>query len=86
MGFPPLKVGVTCSECGDDRTTISGDEQRRCPECGRFAKPRDDYCAKHDVDYSGPHFPQKCLKCEEERRVEAQRQHMMTRDPQGEPY
>jgi len=48
----------------------------------------DYYCEKHDV--KEPHYKGSddahCVYCREERAIEAQRQHMMTRDPTVEPW
>lgn len=43
----------------------------------------DGYCERHDLYYP-EHYG--CPWCEEEARVEAERMHMMTRDPTVEPY
>ena len=48
----------------------------------------DQYCSKHDLDtpaYEDTGDPH-CPYCREERRIEAERQHMITRDPRVEPW
>ena len=83
-----LYVGVECSECGVHGEGIPADNGKtRCGKCGQFGSEATEYCAHHDLDYTGL-YPEDnhCPMCREERRQREQRVHEMTRDPQIEPW
>lgn len=47
----------------------------------------ENHCERHDVDLDNlPSGYTRCPYCEEEERIEAERQHHMTRDPTLEPW
>lgn len=83
-----LYVAVRCTECGPHGDGVpTSTNGNRCTECGRFAESATDYCAEHDVDTSSlPRGYTSCPVCEEERRIAAEREHLMTRDVTVEPW
>lgn len=86
--FGKLYVGVSCSNCGVHGEGVPTDGGRtRCGKCGRFGEAATEYCAEHDVDYSGL-FPRDnhCPMCREERHRRDMMEHERTRDPQVEPW
>ena len=78
---PQALRAVECSEHGKTRGTTAGIDQGglRCNECGRFAKPAVGYCAKHGVNWGDIGGYDHCPKCREERRIEEERQEIMSR-------
>ncbi len=82
-----LEVTIDCDNCGITQGHPCGENLNRCVECGQFASDDTSHlcCTLHELR-SSPYPSGECPYCEEERRIEAERQHMMTRDPQVEPW
>lgn len=81
QGLGPLFVAVDCSKCGKHTEGERGtDDTHRCGKCGRFAEEAEDYCVEHNVDEAKlPRGYDRCPKCKQKERVEAERQEMMER-------
>jgi len=83
MSLGNQQVAVECDNCGKNSGTVEAGGARRCVDCGQFSEKADQYCVEHDFDYEVRGC---CPICRERQRVEAERQHMMTRDRRVEPY
>ena len=82
-----LEVTTYCQNCDDFTTaTPEGENLNRCTACGGYATDSPDVCCTQHELRSSPYPSGECPYCEEERRIQAERQHMMTRDPTMEPY
>lgn len=82
-----LEVMTYCTNCESFSVGIpEGENLNRCGDCGAYAPDDPDVCClRHEVRES-PYPSGECPYCVEERRIEAERQHMQTRDPLVEPY
>ena len=87
MKLGVIHVGIDCENCGITKGVVVDDNLNRCVECGQFASDdtSDVCCLQHEIRNS-PYPSGECPYCEEERRIRAERQHQMTRDPMVEPY
>jgi len=82
-----LETSTYCKNCGDFViATPEGESLNRCTDCGAFATDSPDVCCKIHELRESPYPSGECPYCEEERRIQAERQHQMTRDPTLEPY
>lgn len=82
-----LEVLTLCANCDDFAKAVpAGENVNRCTECGAYATDDPDVCcARHELRES-PYPSGECPYCEEERNIQAQRVHEMTRDPRVEPW
>lgn len=80
-------TGVECAECGLTSGHHEATGHARCGQCGRFAEPTNDYCARHGANLRRLTGYAKCPKCREEEAVRAQEREMMERraDPRMHP-
>jgi len=82
-----LEVLTMCANCDDFvKATPAGENLNRCTECGAFATDDPDVCCVRHEIRSSPYPSGECPRCEQERRIEGERQHMMTRDTRVEPW
>ncbi|QSG06358.1 hypothetical protein HSR121_2026 [Halapricum desulfuricans] len=52
-----------------------------------MSEKKDNYCERHDVDLDAlPAGYTRCPYCEEEERIQAEQEHLMTRDLSLEPW
>jgi len=83
-----LYVAIECDDCGKHPAGVPTDTGHlRCEKCGQYGSEAENYCGKHDIDYSDI-FPEDnhCPKCREERRRQEMIQEQATRDRRMEPY
>jgi len=73
MGFDKPPIAIDCPACGFTDGHPAGEGVNRCAECGRYASADPDVCCLRHEIRSSPYPSGTCPRCEQERRIEAER-------------